>query len=81
MVTLNKAMTIDTRAILQEKHKSYVYLTATTPSRDQEILGTGAVPVYVIHLDFMIGSHSFGVNKHTVCPKMLYLPIVHVLKS
>uniref|UniRef100_A0A8C2KGF8 Protein SERAC1 n=1 Tax=Cyprinus carpio TaxID=7962 RepID=A0A8C2KGF8_CYPCA len=35
MVTLNQAITIDTSAILQEKHKSYIYLTHTT-NREQE---------------------------------------------
>uniref|UniRef100_A0A8C1KUS1 Protein SERAC1 n=1 Tax=Cyprinus carpio TaxID=7962 RepID=A0A8C1KUS1_CYPCA len=37
MVTLNQAITIDTSAILQEKHKSYIYLTHTT-NREQESL-------------------------------------------
>uniref|UniRef100_A0A671PAQ7 Protein SERAC1 n=1 Tax=Sinocyclocheilus anshuiensis TaxID=1608454 RepID=A0A671PAQ7_9TELE len=35
VVTLNQAVTIDTSAILQEKHKSYIYLTHTT-NREQE---------------------------------------------
>lgn len=37
---LDKAVTIDTRAILQEKYKSYIYLKAT-PSDEQENLATG----------------------------------------
>uniref|UniRef100_A0A8C1U8M0 Protein SERAC1 n=1 Tax=Cyprinus carpio TaxID=7962 RepID=A0A8C1U8M0_CYPCA len=40
MVTLNQAITIDTSAILQEKHKSYIYLTHTT-NREQESLASG----------------------------------------
>uniref|UniRef100_A0A673NHL3 Protein SERAC1 n=1 Tax=Sinocyclocheilus rhinocerous TaxID=307959 RepID=A0A673NHL3_9TELE len=35
VVTLNQAVTINTSAILQEKHKSYIYLTHTT-NREQE---------------------------------------------
>ncbi|XP_016303477.1 protein SERAC1-like [Sinocyclocheilus anshuiensis] len=40
VVTLNQAVTIDTSAILQEKHKSYIYLTHTT-NREQESLASG----------------------------------------
>ncbi|KAK2884254.1 hypothetical protein Q8A67_017891 [Cirrhinus molitorella] len=40
MVTLNQAVTIDTSAILQEKHKSYIYLTHTT-NREQESFASG----------------------------------------
>ncbi|KAM3861649.1 protein SERAC1 [Diretmus argenteus] len=40
VVALGKAVTIDTQAILQEKHKSYIYLKAT-PSHEQENLATG----------------------------------------
>ncbi|XP_064847350.1 protein SERAC1 isoform X2 [Oncorhynchus masou masou] len=40
MVSLNKAVRIDTQAIQQEKLKSYIYLSAT-PSKEQENLGTG----------------------------------------
>uniref|UniRef100_A0A8C1EJ78 Serine active site containing 1 n=1 Tax=Cyprinus carpio carpio TaxID=630221 RepID=A0A8C1EJ78_CYPCA len=40
VVTLNQAFTIDTSAILQEKHKSYIYLTHTT-NRKQESLASG----------------------------------------
>lgn len=39
-VSLNQAVTIDTSAILQEKHKSYIYLTRTT-NREQESLASG----------------------------------------
>ncbi|KAF5900259.1 protein SERAC1 isoform X1, partial [Clarias magur] len=39
VVTLNQAVTIDTRAILQEKRKSYIYLTPITKV-EQESLGT-----------------------------------------
>ncbi|XP_030628325.1 protein SERAC1 [Chanos chanos] len=38
VVSLNNAITIDTKAILQEKHKSYIYLSPTT-SKEQETLG------------------------------------------
>lgn len=37
---LDKAVTIDTRAILQEKYKSYIYLKAT-PSDEKENLTAG----------------------------------------
>lgn len=37
---LDKAVTIDTRAILQEKYKSYIYLRAT-PSEGQDNLAAG----------------------------------------
>lgn len=37
---LDKALTIDTRAILQEKYKSYIYLKAT-PSDEKENLAAG----------------------------------------
>lgn len=37
---LDKAVTIDTRAILQEKYKSYIYLRAT-PSDEKENLAAG----------------------------------------
>ncbi|KAL7387837.1 hypothetical protein ABVT39_002286 [Epinephelus coioides] len=40
VVALNKAVTIDTSAILQEKYKSYVYLRAT-PSDEKENLTAG----------------------------------------
>uniref|UniRef100_A0A8C7D9S2 Protein SERAC1 n=1 Tax=Oncorhynchus kisutch TaxID=8019 RepID=A0A8C7D9S2_ONCKI len=40
VVSLNKAVRIDTQAIQQEKLKSYIYLSAT-PSKEQENLGTG----------------------------------------
>ncbi|XP_056115899.1 protein SERAC1 [Rhinichthys klamathensis goyatoka] len=40
VVTLNQALTIDTSAILQEKHKSYIYLTHAT-NREQESLASG----------------------------------------
>ncbi|KAB5540087.1 hypothetical protein PHYPO_G00097320 [Pangasianodon hypophthalmus] len=39
VVTLNQAVTIDTQAILQEKQKSYIYLTPITKV-EQETLGT-----------------------------------------
>ncbi|KTG32414.1 hypothetical protein cypCar_00002366 [Cyprinus carpio] len=51
VVTLNQAFTIDTSAILQEKHKSYIYLTHTT-NRKQESLASGTFwNLYHIHLD------------------------------
>lgn len=37
---LDKAVTIDTHAILQEKYKSYIYLRAT-PSNEQDNLAAG----------------------------------------
>lgn len=37
---LKQAVTIDTSAILQEKHKSYIYLTHAT-NREQESLASG----------------------------------------
>ncbi|KAM6954199.1 protein SERAC1 [Aplochiton taeniatus] len=40
VTSLNKAVTINTQAILQEKHKSFIYLTAA-PSRDQDNLSAG----------------------------------------
>ncbi|XP_029903422.1 protein SERAC1 isoform X2 [Myripristis murdjan] len=40
VVALDKAVTIDTQAILQEKYKSYIYLKAT-PSKEQENLAAG----------------------------------------
>lgn len=40
VVTLNKAVTIDMQAILQEKHKSYVYLRAA-PTKEQENISSG----------------------------------------
>ncbi|KAI7799696.1 protein SERAC1 [Triplophysa rosa] len=40
VVTLKQAVTIDTSAILQEKHKSYIYLTHAT-NREQESLASG----------------------------------------
>ena len=40
VVALDKAVTIDTSAILQEKYKSYVYLKAT-PSDEKENLTAG----------------------------------------
>ncbi|XP_075940643.1 protein SERAC1 [Anarhichas minor] len=40
VVALNKAVTIDTSAILQEKYKSYIYLKAT-PSDEKENLTAG----------------------------------------
>ncbi|XP_037304920.1 protein SERAC1 [Pungitius pungitius] len=40
VAALNKAVTIDTSAILQEKYKSYIYLKAT-PSDEKENLATG----------------------------------------
>ncbi|XP_043075119.1 protein SERAC1 isoform X1 [Puntigrus tetrazona] len=40
VVTLNQALTIDTSAIQQEKHKSYIYPTYTT-NREQESLASG----------------------------------------
>ncbi|XP_039636872.1 protein SERAC1 isoform X3 [Perca fluviatilis] len=40
VVALNKAVTIDTSAILQEKYKSYIYLRAT-PSDEKENLTAG----------------------------------------
>ncbi|XP_071776434.1 protein SERAC1 [Centroberyx gerrardi] len=40
VVALDKAVTIDTQAILQEKYKSYIYLKAT-PSNEQENLAAG----------------------------------------
>lgn len=39
VVTLRQAVTLDTRAILQEKQKSYIYLTPMTKV-EQETLGT-----------------------------------------
>uniref|UniRef100_A0A4W4FUE6 Protein SERAC1 n=1 Tax=Electrophorus electricus TaxID=8005 RepID=A0A4W4FUE6_ELEEL len=39
VITLRQAVTIDTQAILQEKRKSYIYLTPVT-SKEQELLGT-----------------------------------------
>lgn len=39
-MALDKAVTIDTRAILQEKYKSYIYLRAT-PSDEKENLAAG----------------------------------------
>ncbi|KAK3542310.1 hypothetical protein QTP86_022492 [Hemibagrus guttatus] len=39
VVTLNQAVTVDTQAILQEKQKSYIYLTPITKV-EQETLGT-----------------------------------------
>ncbi|XP_036437907.1 protein SERAC1 isoform X1 [Colossoma macropomum] len=39
VITLDQAVTIDTRAILQEKQKSYIYLTPVT-KKEQETLGT-----------------------------------------
>lgn len=40
VVALNKAVTIDTSAILQEKYKSYIYLKAT-PSDEKENFAAG----------------------------------------
>ncbi|KAM4633080.1 protein SERAC1 [Polymixia lowei] len=40
VVALDKAVTIDTQAILQEKYKSYIYLKAT-PSNEPENIATG----------------------------------------
>ncbi|TRY57058.1 hypothetical protein DNTS_023960, partial [Danionella cerebrum] len=40
VVTLNQAITIDTSAILKEKHKSYIYLAHST-NREQEGLASG----------------------------------------
>ncbi|XP_071372890.1 protein SERAC1 [Centroberyx affinis] len=40
VVALDKAVTIDTQAILREKYKSYIYLKAT-PSNEQENLAAG----------------------------------------
>lgn len=40
MKYLDKAITIDTHAILQEKYKSYIYLKAT-PSDEQENFAAG----------------------------------------
>ncbi|KAI1897641.1 hypothetical protein AGOR_G00085360 [Albula goreensis] len=40
VVALNKAVTIDTQAILQEKRKSYIYLNTKT-SKEQENLAAG----------------------------------------
>ncbi|XP_046877873.1 protein SERAC1 [Hypomesus transpacificus] len=40
VVTLNRAVTIDTQAILQEKQKSYIYLRPT-PSKEQDKISTG----------------------------------------
>ncbi|KAL2082209.1 hypothetical protein ACEWY4_022027 [Coilia grayii] len=40
VASLNKAVTIDTQAILQEKQKSYIYLS-TTSSTEQESITTG----------------------------------------
>ncbi|XP_068580786.1 protein SERAC1 [Cebidichthys violaceus] len=40
VVALNKAVTVDTSAILQEKYKSYIYLKAT-PSDEKENLTAG----------------------------------------
>ncbi|XP_072541824.1 protein SERAC1 isoform X3 [Salminus brasiliensis] len=39
VVSLNQAVTIDTQAILQEKQKSYIYLTPVT-RKEQDSLGT-----------------------------------------
>lgn len=39
-MALDKAVTIDTSAILQEKYKSYIYLTAT-PFDEKENLTAG----------------------------------------
>ncbi|GAA6073634.1 protein SERAC1, partial [Tachysurus ichikawai] len=39
VITLNHAVTVDTQAILQEKQKSYIYLTPITKV-EQETLGT-----------------------------------------
>lgn len=51
VVSLNKAVRIDTQAIQQEKLKSYIYLSAT-PSKEQENLGTGTV-CHLPHLGFV----------------------------
>ncbi|XP_042565876.1 protein SERAC1 isoform X2 [Clupea harengus] len=40
VTSLDKAVTIDTQAILQEKHKSYIYLNSTA-SAEQETIATG----------------------------------------
>lgn len=40
MVALEKAVTIDTSAVLQEKYKSYIYLKAT-PAAEKENLTAG----------------------------------------
>lgn len=40
VVALDKAVTIDTSAILQEKYKSYIYLRAT-PSEEMENFTAG----------------------------------------
>lgn len=40
VIALDKAVTIDTSAILQEKYKSYIYLRAT-PSDEKENLAAG----------------------------------------
>ncbi|XP_017548043.1 protein SERAC1 isoform X1 [Pygocentrus nattereri] len=40
VITLDQAVTIDTQAILQEKQKSYIYLTPVT-KKEHETLGTG----------------------------------------
>ncbi|XP_067097655.1 protein SERAC1 isoform X2 [Osmerus mordax] len=40
VVTLNRAVTIDTQAILQEKRKSYIYLRPT-PTKEQDKISTG----------------------------------------
>ena len=42
VTSLDKAVTIDTQAILQEKHKSYIYLNSTA-SAEQETIATGTV--------------------------------------
>uniref|UniRef100_A0AAR2K126 Protein SERAC1 n=1 Tax=Pygocentrus nattereri TaxID=42514 RepID=A0AAR2K126_PYGNA len=43
VITLDQAVTIDTQAILQEKQKSYIYLTPVT-KKEHETLGTDADP-------------------------------------
>lgn len=46
IVALNKAVTVDTSAILQEKYKSYIYLRAT-PSDENENLTAGTYENFV----------------------------------
>lgn len=49
MVSLDKAMTIDTSAIFQEKYKSYIYLRSN-PTDEKENLATGEeCPSVVLH--------------------------------
>lgn len=50
VVALDKAVTIDTSAILQEKYKSYIYLRAT-PSDEKEHLTAGIYQNFVAKVE------------------------------